>query len=151
MTRQGPSAGRAEVPLIGIVDDDEPVRDSISSLVRSAGFRAAVFPSAEEFLNSDHVHDMKCLILDIRMPGLSGLDLQRQLRGMKDSIPVMIATAHAEDEVRTRVLDQGALLFCSKPFGDEALFAALYSTMSRCKTWLVRRRVRIYVPRANEL
>src|SRR5258708_7585650 len=122
---------RPPVPLIGIVDDDESVRDSISSLVRSAGFRSAVFASAEAFLNSDHRPEMDCLvlILDVRMPGLSGLELQRRLSEEKQSIPIIFVSAHAEQDVRATALEQGAVAFLSKPFNDEALLGAIQSAV----------------------
>jgi len=119
-----------EAPLIGIVDDDEAIRDSISSLVRSVGFRAMVFPSAEGFLGSTWMHDSDCLILDVRMPGLSGLELQSRLAGMEVPIPVIFATAHHDDDVRKRALDQGAVAFLRKPFTDEALFKAMCSALA---------------------
>jgi FixJ family two-component response regulator len=117
--------------LIGIVDDDESVRDSMSSLVRSAGFRSAVFASAEAFLNSDHRTETDCLvlILDIRMPGLSGLELQRRLSEEKQSIPIIFVSAHAEQDVRATALEQGAVAFLSKPFNDEALLGAIQSVV----------------------
>ena len=130
MIRQNRSAQQTQRPLVGIVDDDASVRDSISSLVRSAGYRAMTFPSAEAFLSSDHMHDMECLILDVRMAGLSGLDLQRQLHSMRCSIPVIFATAHTDDEVQERALAQGAVAFLHKPFNDEALLDAAHSALS---------------------
>lgn len=115
------AAGR----LIGIVDDDEPVRDSISSLLRSAGFNATTFPSAEAFLKSHPACSAACLILDVRMPGMSGLDLQRRIAETGSSVPVIFATAHADDCVRRRAHKQGAIAVLRKPFSDEALFQAL--------------------------
>jgi FixJ family two-component response regulator len=117
------------VPLIGIVDDDESVRDSISSLIRSAGYRSMVFASAEAFLNSDRIHETACLVLDIRMPGLSGLDLQRRLSDVRCPIPIIFVTAHADDEVRARALKQGAVAVLPKPFGVEALLGAIRSAL----------------------
>ena len=119
----------AEAPLIGIVDDDESIRNSISSLVRSAGFKAAVFPSAEAFLCSEYIQDTECLILDVQLPGWSGLDLQRQLAGTMCSIPIIFATAYGDDDVRTRALEQGAVTFLRKPFDDEVLLAAIHSAL----------------------
>jgi FixJ family two-component response regulator len=121
---------RREAPLIGIVDDDEAVRDSISSLVRSVGLRAMAFPSAESFLGSNWMHDSDCLILDVRMPGLSGLELQSRLAVMGLPIPVIFATAHYDDDDRARALDRGAVAFLRKPFTDEALIEAMCSALA---------------------
>lgn len=119
---------KAIISLIGIVDDDESVRESISSLLRSAGYKTAVFESAEALLNSDRLREPDCLVLDIRMPGLSGLELQSQLQGMKCLTPVIFITAHSNDETRAKALEQGAVAFLDKPFNDEALLGALEST-----------------------
>ena len=89
-----------------------------------------VFPSAEGFLGSNWMHDSDCLILDVRMPGLSGLELQSRLAGMEVPIPVIFATAHYDDDVRKRALDRGAVAFLRKPFTDEALFKAVYSALA---------------------
>jgi FixJ family two-component response regulator len=139
MTSQSTSIRQTELPLIGIVDDDEAVRDAISSLVRSAGFRAAGFPSVEAFIHSEHVNRAECLILDVRMPGLSGLELQSRLAQMKCSIPIILMTAHADDDVRTRALDRGAVAFLSKPFSGVALLDATHSALSSMHAALVRR------------
>lgn len=125
----GETRTETALPIIGIVDDDEPVRDSISSLVRSAGYRTALFDSAEAFLQSDDMRDAACLILDIRMPGMSGLELQRRLSDMKRSIPIVFLTAHGDDELRARALGQGAAAFLLKPFADEALLSAIRSAL----------------------
>lgn len=119
------------VPLIGIVDDDEAVRESISSLVRSAGLRAAVFYSAEAFLDSDHLENADCLILDVRMPGIGGLALQQRLREMACPIPIIFATAYIDENEQKRALDHGAIAFLHKPFGDEALFDAMRLAFTR--------------------
>jgi two-component system response regulator FixJ len=113
------------VALIGIVDDDESVRDSISSLLRSAGFKTASFESAEAFLDSDHKSEPDCLVLDVRMPGLSGLELQSQLQDRNSLIPIIFVTAHTEDEVRAKAMQQGATAFLDKPFSDEVLLGAI--------------------------
>jgi FixJ family two-component response regulator len=114
------------IALVGIVDDDESVRDSISSLLRSAGFKTAAFESAEAFLNSDHKTDPACLVLDVRMPGLSGLELQSQLQDRNNLIPIIFVTAHTEEEVRAKAIQQGATAFLNKPFSDEVLLSAIH-------------------------
>src|SRR6266508_4746763 len=94
----------APAPLISIVDDDDFVRNSLNNLLRSVGMRTHGFSSAEEFLNSDELHDTDCLLLDVRMPGMSGLDLQRQLRAANPRIPIVFITSHADDDARARAL-----------------------------------------------
>jgi FixJ family two-component response regulator len=115
----------SNLPLISIVDDDDSVRESLSGLIRSVGFGARVFASAEEFLNSDRLSDTDCLILDVRMPGMSGIDLQRQLAGGPMSIPVVFITAHGDEEARVRALNGGAVDYLLKPFSEESLLKAI--------------------------
>jgi FixJ family two-component response regulator len=121
----GEARHETTISLVGIVDDDESIRDAISSLLRSVGYRCAVFPSAEAFLDSGQVDETDCVVLDIRMPGLSGLDLQARLRAMKVRIPVIFVTARCEDEVRARAFQDGAAAFLPKPFGEDALLNAI--------------------------
>jgi formate hydrogenlyase transcriptional activator len=111
--------------LVGIVDDDSGQRESISSLVRSVGLRSAVFSSAEEFLGSEELKYAACLILDVRMPRISGLDLQSRLAEMACRIPIIFATGYSDAEAQRKALDDGAVAFLHKPFSDEALFDAL--------------------------
>jgi FixJ family two-component response regulator len=87
-------------PLISIVDDDDFLRNSLNNLLRSVGMRTHGFSSAAEFLNSNEFYDTDCLILDVRMPGMSGLDLQRQLRAANSQIPIVFITSHADDDAR---------------------------------------------------
>ena len=119
----------ATVGLVGVVDDDESIRNSISSLLRSAGYRTLVFESAEAFLNSGRIRDTNSLVLDVKMPGLSGVELQRRLHDMKCFIPIIFVTAHADDDIRRVALEQGAIAFFGKPFNDEALLSALSSVV----------------------
>src|SRR5678816_3175483 len=98
-----------KLPLISVVDDDDSVRESLRGLIRSVGFAAAVFASAEEFLSSDDLRNTDCLILDVRMPGMNGLDLQRQLGATHSHIPVVFITAHGDEEARSRALKDGAV------------------------------------------
>jgi FixJ family two-component response regulator len=111
--------------IISIVDDDDSVRESLSGLIRSVGFRVMVFASAEEFLNSNHLSDTDCLILDVRMPGMNGLDLQRRLAASHMSIPVIFITAHGDEEARVRALNGGAVEYLLKPFSEDALLKAI--------------------------
>lgn len=115
----------ASSPLISVVDDDDSVRESLGGLIRSVGFAVKVFASAEEFLNSDHLRNTDCLILDVRMPGMNGLDLQRQLAASYRKIPVIFITAHGDEEVRSRALNGGAVDYLLKPFSEEALLNAI--------------------------
>jgi FixJ family two-component response regulator len=119
----------ATVALVGIVDDDESVRNSISSLLRSAGYRTLMFESAEAFLESERIGDADGLVLDVKMPGLSGIELQRRLIELKHMVPIVFVTAHADDEIREVALAQGATAFFAKPFNDEALLSALGSAV----------------------
>ena len=112
-------------PLISVVDDDESVRESLSGLIRSVGFGAKVFASAEEFLTSNRLLDTDCLILDVRMPGMNGLELQRRLTASHMSIPVIFITAHGDEEARVRALNGGAVEYLLKPFSEEALLSAI--------------------------
>ncbi|HEV2826344.1 MAG TPA: response regulator [Pyrinomonadaceae bacterium] len=121
---------RVTTSLVSIVDDDDSVREAINSLLRSVGLRADVFGSAEEFLTSDAVKDTACLILDVRMPGMSGLELQARLAGTDYKIPIIFITAHASDrEARVRALRAGALDFLYKPFTEEVLLKHVYAAL----------------------
>ena len=117
-------------PLISIVDDDDSLRNSLNNLIRSVGFRAQGFSSAEAFLNSSELHDTACLILDVRMPGMSGLDLQRQLVTANSRIPIVFITSHGDDDARARALEAGAVDFLYKPFREEALLKAINSALN---------------------
>jgi len=113
------------VPLISIVDDDDAVRNSLDDLIRSIGFRTQGFPSAEAFLSSNQARDTACLILDVRMPGMNGLDLQRQIVAANWRIPIIFITSHADDDARARALEAGAVDFLYKPFREEDLLNAI--------------------------
>ena len=119
-----------KTPRVSIVDDDESVREAINSLLRSVGFHAEVFASAEEFLNSGYQHCAECLIVDLRMPGMSGLELQAQLASVKCDIPIIFITAHISDtQARARALQSGAVDFLIKPFSEEALLNDVYTAL----------------------
>jgi FixJ family two-component response regulator len=115
----------ANLPLISVVDDDDSIRESLRGLIRSVGFAVNVFASAEEFLNSDHLRSTDCLILDVRMPGMNGLELQRRLATSDRKIPIIFITAHGDEEVRSRALNGGAVDYLLKPFSEEALLNAI--------------------------
>jgi FixJ family two-component response regulator len=115
--------------LVSVVDDDESVRESLPDLLRELGFEVDAFSSAEEFLASDRVDETKCLILDIAMPGMSGPDLQRELTRRGLEIPVVFITAHKDETIRPRVLEQGAVECLFKPFSDTALLEAVNAAL----------------------
>ena len=115
----------SEAPLIAIVDDDELARDGIRELVESLGYNAFTFTSAEHFLQSTVVSQTTCLITDLQMPGLSGLDLQQELQSRGYHTPVILVTAYPTDKHRTRALNNGAVGFLSKPFDDRSLMEYL--------------------------
>jgi FixJ family two-component response regulator len=124
------AASELKSSLIGIVDDDSAVRESISSLLRSAGFRTAVFSSAVDFLDSEELKCAACLILDVMMPCMNGIDLQVRLAEIRPRMPIIFATAYPDEMMRQRALDNGAVAFLQKPFGDEVLFAAMRTALA---------------------
>ena len=116
-------------PLISVVDDDESVRESLPDLLREFGFDAQTFSSAEEFLASESVADTNCLVLDVAMPGMSGPDLQQELKTREQSIPIVFITAARDATVRTRLLAQGAVECLFKPFEPADLVQALNAAL----------------------
>jgi FixJ family two-component response regulator len=117
------------VPLISIVDDDESVREALCGLLRSVGFAVSAFASAEEFLASDQLGSAKCLVLDVRMPGMGGIELQRQLVASHCETPVILITAYEDDGVRAQALRGGAGAVLIKPFSEDALLNAIHSAL----------------------
>src|SRR5258708_23656016 len=112
-------------PLISVVDDNDSVRESLRGLIRSVGFAVEDFPLAEKFLNSDHINDTRCLILDVRMPGMGGLELQRRLARSSRDIPIIFITAHGDEAARSQALQDGAVDYLFKPFSEQALLNAI--------------------------
>jgi FixJ family two-component response regulator len=121
-------------PLIAIVDDDASVREATMSLMRALGFLAEAFACAEDFLDSGRVQRTTCLIADVRMPGMSGLDLYRRLVASGKPIPTVLITAHSDDEVRARALKVGILCYLTKPFREEDLLGCIRSALDHGKT-----------------
>jgi FixJ family two-component response regulator len=119
-----------KVSIISIVDDDNSVRESLHSLLRSVGFSVHVFISAEDFLKSDHLDKTDCLILDVRMPGMTGIELQRQLKAQGCQIPIIFISAHADEETRTQALSAGAVAFLAKPLNEEMVLTALKAALN---------------------
>jgi FixJ family two-component response regulator len=115
----------AKCLLVSIVDDDESVREALPDLLKALGYSAQAFSSAEEFLASDYVGSTRCLILDLSMPGMSGPDLQRELALRPQQIPIVFITAHEDETLRRRLVQQGAADCLFKPFSDIVLRNAL--------------------------
>ena len=120
-----------KVPVISIVDDDPSVREATKGLIRSLGFAAEAFASAEEFLQSRRASDTSCLILDVNIPGLSGIALQSVLNARGQQTPIIFITAFPEERTRTRALDAGAVGFLTKPFKEENLIKHLGIALNR--------------------
>jgi FixJ family two-component response regulator len=115
--------------MVAIVDDDDLMRTALLGLLKSAGLLAQAFASADEFLKSGHQHDTACLITDIRMPGMSGLELQAQLNADQCRIPTIFITAHGDAKMRMQAMRAGAVEFLAKPFDDEALLESIRAAL----------------------
>ena len=118
-------------PLVSIVDDDDLMRGALQGLLKEAGIAARSFASAEEFLSSGDLHQTMCLIADVRMPGLSGLDLQAKLNADDIRIPVIFITAHGDARLRMQAMRAGAVEFLAKPFDDEILLESVRAALER--------------------
>jgi FixJ family two-component response regulator len=118
---------------ISVVDDDESMREAIKALIGSMGLSVEDFSSAEDFLNSGRSQLFDCLIVDVMMPGLSGLDLQQRLRAENQLVPIIFVTAHYSEKERTRALEAGAVDFLGKPFTEQELFLAIGTSLSMPK------------------
>ena len=121
--------GATERPLLSVVDDDEMLRESLPELLREFGFAAQAFSSGQEFLSSDYVDQTRCLILDVAMPGMSGLDLQDELKRRGQAIPIIFITGQKDEDIRKRAFRQGAVKFLYKPFSDSALLEAVNAAL----------------------
>ena len=121
-----------KVPVISIIDDDVSVRIAISRLVRSLGYLAHAFASADDFLKSQHVHDTWCVIADVQMPGMTGIEMQELLKVQGRSLPIIFVTAFPEENIRARALKEGAIDFLSKPFDGTKLIECIDSALARC-------------------
>jgi FixJ family two-component response regulator len=115
--------------LVMGVDDDFRLRESLKSLVESAGYAAATYSSAEEFLQSGALAGAACLITDVRMPGMNGIELQRRIRLERPELPVIFISAHQDDEARERALDEGAIRFLYKPFDGAELLRTIEAAL----------------------
>jgi FixJ family two-component response regulator len=112
-------------PIISVIDDDASVRAALNNLLKSLGYVVYVFPSAEDFLQSAQLNDSWCVIADVRMPAMSGVELQSRLRAQGSRLPFVFITAVPEDSARARALEDGAICFLTKPFDEGTLIACL--------------------------
>ena len=117
--------------LVAIVDDDESVQSALQDLIESDGFSTLCFGSAKQFLDSEARHNAVCLIADIRMPGMSGLELQEKLKAEGCRLPIIFITAHGDYEMRIRAIREGALEFLTKPFNDAVLLEMVHAALER--------------------
>jgi FixJ family two-component response regulator len=122
-------AKRGKSSLVAIVDDDDLMRSALQGLLKAVGLPSRAFASAEEFLNSGQQHQTACLIADIRMPGISGLELQARLNAEHYRIPTIFITAHGDAQMRMQALRAGAVEFLAKPFDDEALLESVRAAL----------------------
>ena len=119
---------RKPKPLISVVDDDESMREAVRGLMKSLGYAAEAFASAEEFLSSRQVPRTSCLIADVQMPGMTGLELYRHLVAAGKTIPTILITAFPDDRIRERALEDGVVGYLSKPFNENDLLACIHSS-----------------------
>jgi|SRR5580700_2651468 FixJ family two-component response regulator len=123
-----------DVPTVFVIDDDASVRDAIHGMLKSVGLRSETFASAQEFLGSKHPDGPSCLVLDVRLPGVSGLDFQRELAEAGTSIPVIFITGHGDIPMTVRAMKSGAIEFLTKPFRDQDLLDAIHQALDRDRT-----------------
>jgi len=123
--------GLSTKSLISIIDDDEGMREAIGGLMRSLGFAVATFPSAADFLACSNFPETSCLIADVQMSGMTGIELYRQLRGSGFSIPTILITAYPNDSDRARILADGVICYLSKPFDEGALLRCISAALKR--------------------
>jgi FixJ family two-component response regulator len=124
----------AKADIIAIVDDDEPLRDALGSVMKAAGFLTNTFATAEEFLGSANRGNTACLILDVRLPGMSGIELQRQLTEANSQIPIVFVTAHGDASLRDLVMKAGAAGFLNKPVRSDALLREIRAALGKTRT-----------------
>ena len=122
-------ATQGKTNLVAIVDDDDSMRTALAGLLKAVGLATQAFASAEDFLKSGQQHHAACLIADIRMPGMSGLELQAHLNAERCRIPTIFITAHGDEKMRMQALRAGAVEFMAKPFNDEALLESVRAAL----------------------
>jgi FixJ family two-component response regulator len=148
-----------KTPIVSVIDDDASVREALDSLIRSIGFQVQKFAAAAEFLQSKLPDGPSCLVLDVRLPGLSGLDLQRELARMKIQIPIIFITGHADIPMSVRAMKAGAVEFLTKPFREQDLLDAIRQAIERDRTLRyqsielaeLRGRFQLLTPRQREV
>jgi FixJ family two-component response regulator len=153
------TAGKSVGPIVFVVDDDPSVREALSSLIRSIDLNVETFSSAREFLQHKRPDVPACLVLDVRLPGLSGLDLQRELVTAKNSIPIIFITGHGDVPMSVRAMKAGAVEFLTKPFRDQELLDAIQQAIERDRELLKHRseaaildaRYQMLTPREREV
>jgi FixJ family two-component response regulator len=122
-----------KIDIIAIIDDDEPLREALGSVLKAAGFVIDTFASAEEFLNSPDREKIACLILDVRLPGMSGIELQRRLLEADSLIPIIFVTAHGDELLRDLVMKAGAAEFLNKPVRSDALLKEIRAAIQKTR------------------
>ena len=132
-SRQGNTA-LSKLPLVAIIDDDESVRATTDSLVRSLGYIVYTFASAEEFLRSNRLYDFSCVIADVQMPGMSGVDLQAHLLTQGSRVPFIFFTAFPDERIRAQALRAGAICYLTKPFDGDSLVRGLQAALNKQDT-----------------
>jgi FixJ family two-component response regulator len=125
-------------PVVFVVDDDVSVRESLEALIRDAGWQAETFASAEEFLSRPRVPGPSCLVLDVGLPDLSGLDLQQRIVADRPDMPIIFITGHGEVPMTVRAMKAGAVEFLTKPFGDDVLLIAIRDAIERSESVVAR-------------
>jgi FixJ family two-component response regulator len=146
-------------PTIFVIDDDAPMRSALSYLLQSAGYKVETHSSAEEFLRREHYDGVGCIILDVQMPGLSGMDLQVKLMRSDYRMPIIFLTGHGELSMGVQAMKKGAIDFLTKPCDDEQLLAAVQSAIEKDvqargsyeEKQKIRRRIELLTPRENEI
>lgn len=128
------NATLTKTALIAIVDDDEALREALGSIMKAAGYSTATFASAEEFLDSASRKDTACLILDVRLLGMSGIELQRRLAEANSDLPIIFVTAHGDAALRDQVMKAGAAGFLNKPVRSEALLKEIHAALEKPRT-----------------
>src|SRR3989475_9112901 len=125
-------------PIVFVVDDDISVRESLESLIRNAGWEPATFASAHDFLVRPRVHAPSCLVLDVSLPDLNGLDLQKRVAADRSDMPIIFITGHGDIPMTVQAMKAGAVEFLTKPFGDDVLLSAIRNAIERSQTALGR-------------
>jgi FixJ family two-component response regulator len=126
-------AGLSAKTLISIIDDDDDVREALAGLMNSRGFTVETFPSAVDFLARPNVRDTSCLIMDVHMPGMTGIELHRRLVELGYAIPTILITAYPDDSVRARALADGIICYLSKPCDEDTLLGCVWSALEQAK------------------